>query len=128
VLEAGGGDRLAADEAPAKFALVDSLQRRFDRLSLGLAAALLGESHRLDLHGVDPRQPADAILIQRDRRAVGFGKALFLLQLGAAGEQTLSEEGGFGHAQRTSSTGTWTVRIIAVVVLPTISVLSGEWP
>lgn len=33
-----------------------------------------------------------------------------------------------GHGQRISNTGVRTVRSIDVVVLPTISVRSGEWP
>ncbi|WCP73707.1 MULTISPECIES: hypothetical protein [Sphingomonas] len=73
MIEALGLDFLSAPDAPAIVATIDPLQRGIDAVALGLAVPLRRQSHCLHLHGVDPRQAADAFLIERDRRAHVLG-------------------------------------------------------
>lgn len=121
------GNRLAAHSAPPIVTRLNPAQRCIDLVELDFSALLSCKRHRLHLHGIDAREPADTVLIQCDRGAIGRGSSIVGQKLGAEIQQALSSYGkAVLHRQRISNTGTCTVRIIAVVVLPTINVRSGE--
>lgn len=84
-------DFLAAREAMTELAFFDPAERGVDGRALQLAPTLLGQGHRLHLHGIDPRKPADAVLVERDRLAIAFGQPILLGQCLAPCEQLLAK-------------------------------------
>jgi len=115
-------------QAIAELAFIYAAECRVDGRALGLAAPRLRQRHRLNLHGIHPRQSSHAFLVERDGCAVRLGQPILFYQRLTRRQQLGAIPIEIECHQRTSSTGTCTVRIIAVVVLPTISVRSGEWP
>ena len=65
VVQARGGDFVAALDAEAKFTLVQTRQRRGNAQFQLIAANLRGFCHFLLLHRVHARQPADGLLVKR---------------------------------------------------------------
>ncbi len=66
------GDRLAALNAVAEVAGVDPPKGGVNCGTLHLSTPLLRDGHGLDLHGVNPRKAAHAILFQNDRGSISF--------------------------------------------------------
>lgn len=128
MLQSSSSDVLAAGEAIAILAFFYSPERGHDGTSLRLASSRLCKGHRLHLHGVQAREAADAVLIEPNRRPIGLRQAVLFLQLSPPNEELASKMGDIERHYLTSSTGTCTVLIMAVVVLPTISVRRGECP
>lgn len=63
------GNDLSALDAPAIVAFCQTPLGHFDAHKIAFAGALLGFGHRLLLHCIHPRQPADGLLIKRHRGA-----------------------------------------------------------
>lgn len=129
LFETPARDLIATAGAKAVVICFDAPQRTVDLVDFCAAPVSRRQRHLLHLHGIDPRQTANAILIELHWRTVGLGKREIRDEIGPKVEQALARCFDVDcHGQRTRSTGTCTVRIIAVVVLPTMSVRSGEWP
>lgn len=64
------GDALAAFDAIPEFILIDPAQCGIDGRSLRLSPPRLCQRHGLNLHRINAGQPANAILIERDRCAI----------------------------------------------------------
>lgn len=81
-MEALRRDFLSALYAVAEFSVTEALERRFNAAAFSGAAAGLSLRHGVHLHRIHPAEPADALLVEHNRRAVGrrflFGDNQFL--------------------------------------------------
>lgn len=130
MFQAGRCNLLAAGQAITPFAFVEPLQGSLDTLPFRLPSSLRRKGHGLDLHGVDPREPTHAVLIKLHRCPVDGADPVFLAEFLSSPEKSLpcSRLVHDRACQRNSRTGKARPRIMAVVVLPTIMLRSGEWP
>lgn len=87
------GNVVAALDAITELAILDPLKRRRNCRPLDLASPFLRQRHSLNLHGVDPRQATDALLVERYRVTIRCRDAVLLVEFTEPSEQEIPKRG-----------------------------------